>query len=504
MRKIKLHLKWMAPVIALLLVLAGCQPVGGVDVNKILLGNADAKSMESSVQLSVHAVPAANITGEDKQAVDLINSFSLRLDDMKVQQNGDISASGTLGISKLELPVSFYLNKETIALDIEGAKQPYYLPLTVPGQQPLDLAAVGIDTDKAAAFSKQLAEFVVKHLPNPSVIRVSKVNDTVHGEAAALTQLHAEITGDELTGLAKSLLQSVSEDENGLKEVIGGLYDYIVPVLEKQGDESLDQLGLPAIPLDDKDAVVKVAVDSVKQALDSILLVYDQEIGKQFEQDPQLSVVFGKDTKLTTDIYVDSAFQVRKEAVDLNLALPSQEDLPLQSIGFKVESEAWNINGDVQADTFNPDGALDVTKLDTTPVAVLNTLEPASDLYRFLRYDLGVAYRSIVINPESNSYGLVVKNNTAMVPLLYLAQDLDAQITVSGGKLVVTDGLSGEQLEFKPGSNTAVVNGATVKLAEPAYIDKNGRAYVPLRALANGLHAAVSGDGAGNIVIERQ
>lgn len=76
MRRMKARAKWFIPFVALLLVLAGCQSVGGFDVNKALIGDVDVKSSESSMTFSMNAEPSEGISAEDKEMVDLINSFS--------------------------------------------------------------------------------------------------------------------------------------------------------------------------------------------------------------------------------------------------------------------------------------------------------------------------------------------------------------------------------------------------------------------------------------------
>lgn len=94
MKKMKARTKWLVPILALLLILSGCQSIGGFDVNKALLGDLDVKSSESSTAMTLNAVPAAGITAEDREIIDLINSLSLTLGHVKVQDNGNVSATG--------------------------------------------------------------------------------------------------------------------------------------------------------------------------------------------------------------------------------------------------------------------------------------------------------------------------------------------------------------------------------------------------------------------------
>ncbi|WP_410511575.1 copper amine oxidase N-terminal domain-containing protein [Paenibacillus sp. BR2-3] len=506
MRKLKVHTKWFASFIALLLILAGCQAVGGLDVNKALLGDLDVKSSESSMSLSLKAVPAPGISAEDKKIVDLINSFSLNVSRVKLQDNGNISAQGTVVFKQLNVPFTLFLDKEALVFTVEGAKQPFYFPIadygTLLGEEPIDQA-------KTQEISKLLAQFVVNNLPNPSDISVSPVTEAVYGQQVNLTKLHAEFTGDQLPGLLKSFLRSVSKDTEGFTKLIEGLYDYLLPVLQSNSDSFVDpfNLGLgDMIPLEDKEGVVTVLHDAVKLAVDTVLLVYDKQLDKLYESTPELRTVLSKETKLQTDIFVDSDLHVRKQNVELNVALPASDDLPLQSISFKAQSESWNINGPVTADPISKNGALDLTSIQLTPGETLRNFNVNSNAYRILKEDIGITKKSIVIAPDDEYYYPIVKGNTTFVPLRNLAQDLDAKVTWNKGtrQTVVTDDLNGKKMLFKVGSKEAVINGTKVKLGQPVFVDEYGSTYVPLRLLAQALQATVKIDSEGWIFVDRK
>lgn len=505
MRKIKARTKWFVPFIAILLILAGCQSVGGLDVNKVLLGDLDVKSSESSMNLSLNAVPAAGISAEDKEIVDLINSFSLDVSNLKLQDNGNISAKGTVGYKQLKLPFTFFMDKEALVFTVEGAKQPFYYPI----QNAEDMVGIeGLDPAKTEAFSKQITQFVVKNLLNPSVISVSSVNEAVYGQTMNLTKLHTEVTGDELPALLKGFLKSISTDSEGFTQLISGLYDYLYPVIQAEDVDLGELLGLGAgqIPLDDKDAVVTVLHDAAKLAIDSVLLVYDKQLDNLYESTPELKTVLSKDTKLQVDVFVDSGLHVRKQNIDLLVALPASEDLPLQSISFKAESQVWNIGGPVTADVISTDGALNVSALQLTPGETLRNFEVGSDAHRLMKEEFGITKKSIEIAPDDDYYYPLVEGNTTYVPLRYLAEDLDATVEwdAVNHAINVTEDVYGDKLVFKIGSSVATINGTPVKLDQPVFVDEYGDAYVPLRLLAEALHATVEKDTDGWIYIERK
>lgn len=240
--------------------------------------------------------------------------------------------------------------------------------------------------------------------------------------------------------------------------------------------------------------------------MDALLLVYDNQLDSLYKATPELKTVLSKDTKLAVDIFVDSGLHVRKQNVDLKVALPGTEDMPLKSFSLKASSQIWNIGGAVTADPISTEGALDVSSGDLTPGETLNNFDPNSNVYRILKDDLGITKRTIVIEPDDEYYYPIVDNNTTYIPLRYFAEDLDAIVewdTVNRA-IIVTDGVYGDKLVFKIGSSEAVINGEKVKLAEPVFVDEYGDAYVSLRLLAEALHATVYVDEDGWITITRK
>lgn len=504
MRKMKARTKWLLPVLALLLILAGCQTVAGFDVNKALLGDLDVKSSESSTTLSLKAVPAAGISADDQKVVDLINSFSLNIGTMKLQDNGNISASGIIGYKQVSIPFNIFIDKTAVVFTAEGAKQPFYFPVQ---DYEKTVGVEGLNPDKAKEISKLLTQFVVKNLPNPGTISVASVNESVYGEQLNLTKLHTEITGDEMPALVKSFLKSVSKDTEGFTAFISGLYDYLYPILKANGidSSSFSDLGLGEVPLEDKEGVVTVAHDAAKLAVDALLLVYDKQLQNLYDTTPELKTVLSKDTKLNVDLFVDSGFHVRKQNIALDVALPASEDLPLKSISFKAETQTWNVNGPVTADPISTTGALDLSTANLTPGETLRSFEQGSAAYNLLKNDFGITSRSLTIAPDDDYYYPIVEGGTTYVPLRYLAEDLDAVVEWDGANraINVTDDVYGDKLVFKIGSAQALINGKAVKLPQPVFVDEYGDAYVPLRVLAEALHAKVEKDEDGYIYIDR-
>lgn len=505
MRRLKARTKWFLPFVAILLVLAGCQSVGGFDVTKALLADVNVKSSESSMSLSMKAELIDGISADEKKMVDLINSFSLNISNAKQQDNGNVSAKGTIGYKQSEIPFALYMDKKTLVFTVEGAKQPFYFPMQ--GYDEI-FAEAGLDLVKAEELSKLLTTFVVKNLPNPGAISVTPVSEAVYGQQVNLTKLHTEVTGDELPALLKGFLKSISKDTEGFTELVSGLYDYLYPVIKElnDGSENFEFPGIGEIPLNDKEAVVTVLHDAAKMAVDALLLVYDKQLDSLYKSTPEVKTVLSKDTKLAVDIYVDSSLHVRKQNFDLKVALPGTEDLPLKSFSLKASSQVWNIGGAVTAEAISADKAIDVSSGDLMPVEILKSFDAGSNAYRILKDDLQITKKTIYIEPDDEYYYPIVINNTTYLPLRYLAEDLDATVEwdTASRTIIVTEGVYGDRLEFKIGSPEAVINGEKVKLETPIFVDEYGDANISLRVLANALHATVFVEEDGWIRVERK
>src|SRR5690606_5821498 len=203
--------------------------------------------------------------------------------------------------------------------------------------------------EQVQEFGVKAAGFLLKHMPNPSTISVKKVQEKVNEETLSLTHLHAEIRGDELVKLAKPLLTNVAKDEAGLKELIGAFYDAMYPMLSAQlGTDAFDEE-----PASSKEFVVAAMYGVVKEALDEILKDYDQQAAALFEESPELSTVLGKDTALTTDLYFDGDLNTRKQNMELTVAIPQGEGVPVKAFKVSSEAEMWNIGGAVAVDQVN-------------------------------------------------------------------------------------------------------------------------------------------------------
>lgn len=495
-------IKWLSiPLAFMLVVLAGCQSVGGLDISKALANNINPVSSESRQTLSVEVVPVEGaLSISDRVAIELINSFSLNIEQAKVEDSQTVSIKGDVQLSGQKTPFLVSMDEQGIGLEIEGAKQPLYISQQqgIPGL--LGTNDLNAMNEESQELTVQVGEFIFKHFPNPSVLSVKQGQAEVNGEKLNLTHLHTEIRGDEFFGLVKPFLANASKDEQGLKALIEGYYDLFAPYIYMFDEEYVEGP-------DSKQAAVEEFYAELKAGLDEILASYDTEVKNLLEEDPDVATIFGKDTVLKLDLYFDGKLNLRKQTMDLNIALPSSNDLPISAVKVHSDSEVWNIGGAVKADKVDTSkGVLDFTVADPTPGQILRNFEDVPALYEFLDETMSIGYKTAFIDTESDYYGVIKKEGTAFIPLRFFADELDADIKWtkdSPKRFVVTDDITGKEIVLEVGSSEALVDGAVVKLKQPMFIHTNGSGYVPLRFMAEALGAELDTEMEGWIMLTR-
>ena len=88
----------------------------------------------------------------------------------------------------------------------------------------------------------------------------------------------------------------------------------------------------------------------------------------------------------------------------------------------------------------------------------------------------------------------VIRNERTMLPARFVAEALGGSVAWNGAEQKVTITKEDTTLEIYIGKAFAVVNGTPVQLDAPAYVE-NGRTYLPVRLIAEGLNAAVAWNG---------
>ncbi|MCJ8013194.1 copper amine oxidase N-terminal domain-containing protein [Paenibacillus sp. KQZ6P-2] len=509
MKRFKLGLAAMLSL--LLVLLAGCQAVGGVDVSKAVLSTLDVKSSMSKQTLSLQLVPTdGKLSEDDRKVIEMLNSFSVTIDQAIMQDTNHASMEGSVQLQGKKLPFHLAMDKKALTLSVEGMTQPVSIPLEL---EDMDLGVMGPNMNNESLIQtyKDVLGFLLKHAPNPSSISVTPVNEKVNGESLSLQKLHIDIRGDELVGLAKGFLTSVSKDKEGVKQLISRLYDTYYPILEAYAGAPEET----AAPSDaEKEKNINEAVDELMGALNELLPDYDKNVAELFKEAPELSEILGKNTVLSLDFMLDSKLNIRKQNMDLTVQIPAIEELPVKQVKVHSEAETWKVNEPVTIHAVDTSkGIWNVNPGEATPGEMLRHVDRQSDLYRFLKDDMNITHKSFMMYTEEDpselydsGYEPVVIKNTMMVPLKYVADELDAKVEWNNAtkQITLTEDLTGSKIVLKMGSKQASINGVSETLALPVQ-NIDGYSYVPMRFITKALGAQGNWDKQEQIVtIERK
>ena len=435
-------------------------------------------------------------TEKDNEMIELINSVSLDIENAKVKDAQTASIQGAVSFQGTKLPFHLSMDETQMVIDLDGAQKPLYISLeALEGAQALPMMDTKALEKQIEELSPKLLSFVLKHLSNPKNISVTPVQESVNGESLSLSKLHMEITGEEILAMVKPFLTSVAQDEQGLKDLIGDLYEVFYPMLTAINQvEEVDTGAMTSLMPESKEAAVATMYPMIKAGLDELLVNYDQGLNELLNEMPELKTVFGTDTTFKLDFYLDSALNIRKQNAELKVALPASEDLPLQSVTLYADSEQWNIGGAVTVDAVDiTGGVIDLMKEDITPGQMLRNFDSNSVVYQLLKDEAGITRKSIMLYPEDETYGAITVKNTTFVPLRYLSEELDAEVKWTKGSdtIVVIDDITGNEIVLTVGSKNVTVAGKEVTMVESAYVGKNGKTYVPLRFMTESLGATV-------------
>lgn len=505
MRKKRTTLWTVLPLVLLLIVLSGCQSVGSLDIQKAMVSNLDVQSIESNQTLSVHLTPASSASAQNVMIAEVLNNSKLIIDHAKMESPTKLSVTGAVEYVGQRLPFHLYMSDGGVTIDLEGAKQPIYISSTLYTQASgLSSAWLGLTSDAAQAqaqereFTKVVASFLFKHLPNPANISVDSVSTDVYGETLDLTRLHTELDGKEVLELVKPFLTSMTADEQGIKDLLGAFYDYYVPLLSQNQDSgsSVEEL------FGKREDFIQEGYTSIKETLDEVLKEYDKDIA-DLKQDESFNTVFGPETRVTADVYFDSDLHARKQNFDLTVALPADGSMDYTSINIHTESNAWNINGSVTAEPVDVSGGTLNISENTTPGTILRNFDSSSPIFKLLNL-ADISRKTVYIGDYSDYDDIIVRNKISYIPAKDLAEALDAKMqwNASTKQLTFTDDITGAVTVLKVNSKQATVDGQA-KTLPASVIQVKGKTYVPVRAVAGFLGATVTSS-YGDIVIERK
>jgi hypothetical protein len=333
-------------IAAAMAVVAGCQSVGGVDLNQAVVNNFKVLSSEAAMNVAIELIPQASASPEQKAAFDKFKRIAITFNS-KTEDAQHASYDGFLTTARGKISFNIYTSGEQTVIKIEGASKPIVLNI---GKTVLSSPAKGSNTgsltqsvldmisaplmQKSADLLPLLAGYIATHVEtNPKTIQVTPVIETVHGESLGLNKLHTEISGTEAGQILQKLLASIAADEKGMKELLGSLYDVLAPEILKN-KESLNPL--VAIVISNKETAVNFLYGMVHE--------YAASFAEETTAMIKTSEMYTDQMYVKSDLYLDSGLLARKLAIEALLPAQASNSQGLNAIKITASGESWNLN----------------------------------------------------------------------------------------------------------------------------------------------------------------
>lgn len=501
-----------------LIVVAGCQAVGGLDFNTMLKNTLKVTSYEGSETIEIKLTPSAKsegvnamLDGEASKLLELFAHFKLQLDHVKIADEQNLSMDGSLDFSGKIVGFSMKLNDKLMVIEIDGASKPFVFDLEEPveeGDEELS-EEEALSEESLLETSNKMMElvggFAIDNLPNPTTLSVVPAQESVGGESVNGFKVHAELKGKEMWTWTKSYIDALANDKEGLRELLGELVEllYSQPdLMESMGGESIFGSISEA---DEKSDEIDESVDFYM----SMLTDYKAELEKAEKEQPEmLDGLFGSGTYVKADLLVDSKLDIRKSALEFNFQpqLNEEDGVGFDNIWIKISREQWNVNGTVTPEA--PIAAADAITMEDLfrmeGYQLLSHFSKGSDTYNLLRNDLHITKQAVYTDWILTPAGVTI------VSLRDTVNDFGGTLTkdAATGTIKVYDEATNTTISLKAGSNIAVVNGKKQTWSFPATVVR-GTTYVAARDLAKALGGTTrweeyDGDERGFFIIERE
>ncbi|MFX3632074.1 MAG: copper amine oxidase N-terminal domain-containing protein [Candidatus Pristimantibacillus sp.] len=493
-----------------LVIVAGCQAVGGVDFNAALKQSLKVTSMEGKqsleLKLLVNEQAYKDLPEEDLALIQLVSNLKLQIEDIKVQDASHASYKGKLALGEaLSIGFSLKMSDMTAVVELEGAKAPFVIDLTEEGLSALMGMPMGTtgavtaeDQQSMTALGHELIDsastFFINNLPNPENISVKAVSEPINGVSTSLMHINAELDGPAIWAWAKKYVDALAADSKGLETLITSVVTIMSDhpeIWEAAG--TINPFEQPELDAPTKEETIKQTAQELTQ-----LLVQLQEQIKVMETEDKESIdaILNKDTTIKTDIYVDSKLDIRKQVIEATIKPADQLMFPVDGIVIRSENEQWNVNGTVKADEpVVPEVAFNVGELVSMQgYQTLRLFDDKSAVYGLLKNQFKLGHQIVALYPDYDDYPPIVTPSYAtIVPLRVIAEELGATVGYDKKTKAITvfDEATNTTIALKEGSDMVTVNGKSVKWAFPATTPFKGTLYVSARGLADAFGAKI-------------
>lgn len=298
-------------LMASLLFLTGCQSIGNVDLNKMIMNGSKTTSSESKVTTSLELTyNKAKVQDKDLlKVLNLLNHAKLEIQ-VNVKDINTASLSGNVILQKGKIPFQMYVDQKEMVLLLDHAKKPIRIPVT---------EGDSTDFQLGQEIQTKLLESIVKNLPNPKNINVGLKTEKVNGTDVSGYNVNVKIYANEVPQLLNTFIDNLLNDSTSVSQ--------LVSVINEVSGETI---------------TTKEFKNGLKE--------FKTELNQMVPELQKMKLLSNKNY-YKTDIFVDNEFIERKSTSELNLgSIPSDIGLGVSGIRMVTTSETWNINGPVNVE----------------------------------------------------------------------------------------------------------------------------------------------------------
>lgn len=480
--------------------LAGCEAVGGTDLNQVLVDNLKRESYEGKGVVSLKLIP--NEEAQEPLLDDMLellgHEMTVRFDDMRVKNQSDMYIKGSFVYAQGEIGFAMYSEAGGFAIQLDGYSEPIVFNNAMLAE---DAEDVMIDMqqlqEQLLSIQEELlviiGEYAIARFPNPEIITIEEASTTIQDEELQATKIHMEIPSNEMFGLLQQFVANIVADEEGLRQLIGALYDLIIPVVKEHMGEQLEADPMTAALIDNREFVVEMIFSSIHQGLASV--AEDIESGLD-----EAASALHPDSGLTLDYYLDEEHQIRKSEMKLLIKPADAGDADISAIEITSSEQYWNINGDVVLPTMNTREGISFMDMDNEYEFIKN-VDKSSDLYELLRA-AGATEKELYIFVADTHYATnaYVEDGTPYVPIRYVSEELYADVDWNHERKQITidDHPTGTVIILTVGDDTVQLNGEAMNWEQQL---KDDSLFVPVSDLAEALNVQWEYDDEVQIVV---
>ncbi|QMV40902.1 hypothetical protein [Cohnella cholangitidis] len=465
--------------VLLLAVVVGCQSIGGLNLNDMLIKQLDVNEQEQSqsfeLELEFNDELLAKEDPEITSLLKAIQKLSLNITHSKVDDKGNQWVTGVLKLSKGDIPFTLHSDGKAIRFDVEGAKRPFVVEL--PDMGSMLFGSMGSEGDpqqqimeSVRQLIKNVASYFVNGLPNPPVITVDQVSSPVNGVSTKLTKVHAEIDGEQLGELIPVYLDNLVKDKEGFRGALRGMVQWVMelpPEMKRLfGGSELFEEDV------DIDAIVEEGVNELFPILEEA-----QKELADIRNEEDWKKAFNKGINAKADLFVDDSLHLRKFQAELNIApeIFADEEIPIKNIKILSSGEMWNVNGDVDVPAVQvPINALKLDGLnDMQAFQFVRVFEEDSVLYGILKNDFKIDDQSFELSDEWGIPFFVDSEGVAYVPIRATMDEFGVRLNVPSakGEIRFYDQATEQSFLLRRGSAKAAVNGEAITLKHKIVTD---------------------------------